>query len=174
MRQLARISLFGLMLLAVSTAQAGHESSPPPAAFSGSYSVTFNVTNVKNFKPTRWVYNLPKACAAPCKLITFRQRLVSEKAWRSFILVYNWNGSLYALRPRTQRSIADCVNRAGKTARRGYDAVSTQSIRPAKSINGRVVRFTGTGKDVYRPNAVGRKAGCVAGTYVFAFTGSTA
>jgi hypothetical protein len=173
-RQLAGIFLFVLILVAVSPAQAAYKSSPPPAAFSGTYSVTFHVTNVKNFKPTRWVYNLRKACAAPCKLIAFRQRLVSEKAWRSFILIYNWNGSSYAVHPRTQRSIADCANRAGKSIRRGYDVVSTQSIRPAKSINGRVVRFTGTGKDVYKPNAVGRRNGCVTGTYVFAFTGSTA
>lgn len=172
MQKLAAISLTGLVLLSVSTAQAGREAAPQ-VEFRGTYSVSFQVTNVKNIKPTRWIYNLPHPCTSPCKSISFRQHLASETAWRSFILVYSWNSSSYALRPRTQRSIADCVNRAGGTTRKGYDVVSTQAIRPAKSINRRVVSFTGTGKDIYTPNTAGRKAGCVAGTYVFAITGST-
>jgi len=45
-------------------------------------------------------------------------------------------------------------------------------LLPTTSTNGEVVRFTGTGKDQYNPNAAGRKAGCIAGACLFAFTGA--
>jgi len=57
--------------------------------------------------------------------------------------------------------------------RKGFDVTSTSTLRPARTTNGRVVRFTGTAEDAYVPNAAGRKAGCARGFYEFALTGSS-
>jgi hypothetical protein len=114
-----------------------------------------------------------KPCSSPCRSVSFHQRLASEKAWRSFILTYTWNGAGYAVAPRVQRGISDCRGAGGATVRKGYDVTSTQTLRVTTATNGRVVRFIGTGKDAYLLNAAGRKGGCAVGTYVFAITGAT-
>lgn len=161
------------LLFLTATAVGATRAAVPQVAFSGTYGVTYRVTNAKNFRPTHWIFGVTAACASPCRSVSFRQRLISEKTWRSFILAYTWNGAGYAIAPRVQRRISDCRSAADGTVRKGYDVTSTQTIRMAAVTNGRVVRFTGTGKDAYVPNAAGRKAGCAPGAYVFAIAGAT-
>jgi hypothetical protein len=146
----------------------------PHVALTGSYGVTYRVTNAKNFTPTRWTYRPSKPCASPCRSVSFQQRLASEKAWRPIILVYIWNGTGYALVPRVQRGYSDCVGKGGKSVKKGYDVTSTQMFRVTEVKHGRAVRFAGTGKDAYDLNAAGRKGGCTPGAYLFKMTGVTA
>jgi hypothetical protein len=140
-------------------------------SFSGSYAVTFRVTNAKTFAPSHWIFAPKPACASPCAAVSFQQRLTTEKTWRKFVLTYKWNGSAYAIASRTQRGIADCRSAAGTTVKTGYDVRSTSTLRPSKTTNGRVTSFTGANRDDYIPNATGRKKGCVAGTYTYALVG---
>jgi hypothetical protein len=163
-----------LALLVAGSATGGTRSGPLPVSFSGRYAVTYKVTNSKSFKPTHWIFGPKTACKRPCRSVSFRQRLASEKNWRPFILTYTWNGDGYAIAPRVQRSLADCRGAADQTIRKGFDVTSTSTIRPARTLNGRVVRFTGTAEDAYIPNAAGRKAGCARGFYEFALTGASA
>jgi hypothetical protein len=160
-------------LLTAAAAVGAQRAATPDVAFTGRYAVTFRVTNAKNFTPTRWIFGVTKPCNSPCRSVSFHQRLVSEKGWRSFVLTYTWRGAGYSLTPRVQRGLSDCRGAGGATVRKGYDVTSTQTLRMTNATNGRVVRFIGTGKDVYIPNAAGRKRGCVTGTYVFAITGAT-
>ena len=160
--------------LATGAAIAATHGGPLPVSFSGRYAVTYKVTNSKAFKPSRWIFGPTTACKRPCKRVSFRQRLAAEQKWRPFVLTYTWNGDGYALAPRVQRGLTDCRGAGHRTAKKGYDVTSTSTIRPAKTVNGRVVRFTGTAEDAYIPNAVGRKAGCARGFYEFALVGASA
>ena len=161
-----------LALVVAGSATGGTRGGPLPVSFSGRYAVTYKVTNSKSFKPTHWIFGPKTACKRPCRSVSFRQRLASEKNWRPFILTYTWNGDGYALAPRVQRGLADCRGAADQTIRKGFDVTSTSTIRPARTLDGRVVRFTGTAEDAYIPNAAGRKAGCARGFYEFALTGA--
>src|SRR3954470_268647 len=156
----ARLTVALAALVVVGAATAAADSGPLRVSFSGRYAVTYKVTNVKSLKPTRWLFSPSTTCKSPCRAVSFRQRLAAEKRWRAFILTYTWNGDGYALARRVQRGLADCRGAADQTVHKGFDVTSTSTIRPAKTLNGRVVRFTGTAEDAYVPNAAGRKAGC--------------
>jgi len=163
----------GALLLVAGNASGRERTGVLPVSFSGSYAVTYRVTNSTAFKPSHWLFGVKTACKSPCRAVSFRERLATEQTWRPFILTYTWNGSGYALVPRVQRGLTDCRSAAGKTVRKGFDVTSTSTLRPARTTNGRVVRFTGTAEDAYVPNAAGRKAGCARGFYEFALTGSS-
>jgi hypothetical protein len=97
--------------------------------------------------------------------VSFRVRLDSEKSWRSGFLKFRWNGGAYATAQARKVRAADCYAKSGARGKKGYDIISTQSFRITAVSNGRVVRFRGDAKDVYVPNAAGRKAGCYRGVY---------
>ena len=160
------------VLSVAATAFGGSPPAPPPVSFSGSYAVNYKVTNVGNLAPTHWLFAVKTACANPCRAVSFRFRLKSEKAWHKHISVYTWNGKGDYVRPaEVFRGYAGCKGKAGGSVPKGYDVKNTSAIRLKTSVNGRVMRFTGVAQDAYVPNAAGRKAGCAPGSYEYAFTG---
>lgn len=160
-----------ILAVSASSAFAAHRA-VPKIGFSGSYSFAFKITNVKNVKPTRWTYGVIKRCSSPCRAVAFHLRLPTETTWRRTVQVYTWNGSDYAVAPRVQRGIAGCAGRAGSSVSKGYDVTTTISFHVTATTKGRALRVAGTGTDRYVPNAAGKKAGCKAGSYVFAVNAS--
>jgi hypothetical protein len=146
-------------------------AAPVRGAFTGTYEATYRVTNLKNGNSYRYVLSPRSVCSSPCRSVSFRVRLVSEKAWRSGFLKFHWNGGAYTTAPARKVRAADCYAKSGEKGTKGYDIISTQSFRIAVVSNGRVARFRGEAKDVYVPNATGRKAGCYRGIYDYAITG---
>lgn len=162
------------VLSVTATALGASPPPPPPVSFSGSYAVTYTVTNAKNFKPTHWVFNVTTPCASPCRAFSFRSRLKSAKAWSKRNSVYTWNGKGEYVKPaRRLRGYSDCKGSTGGNVQKGYDVVGRAAIRLKTSVDGRVTRFTGAAEDAYVPNAAGLKAGCVGGAYEYALTGVT-
>ena len=54
--------------------------------------------------------------------------------------------------------------------KKGYDVRGSYKLRVRVVSQGRVTRWTGSGKDVFVPNAAGRNRHCAGGTYVYAYT----
>ncbi|MBA3844301.1 MAG: hypothetical protein H0X39_17070 [Actinobacteria bacterium] len=170
----ATIAIVSLLCSIVAGAgSAASRVATPPVSFTGTYVVTFRVTNTTGFKPTTWIYGVVSACTRPCKSVSFHQRLASETSWRSFVLTYNWSGSAYEITPRVQKGMSDCRGTKGAAVKRGYDVVSTQTFRPTRVVNGRAVAFSGRGLDAYKVNDRGRRGGCTAGAYTFALSGKS-
>ena len=162
------------VLASVSPGMSAQGATVPRMSFSGDYTVTFRVTNVKGSPPTVWVYQAKAPCVVPCSKLSFRLRLKTEKQWRHTSSTFHWTGRRnYETAPKTLRNYADCRSKSGARTRTGYDVTGRQAILMTRAVNGRVTEFTGSGTDTYKPNAKGRKSGCVAGTYVFAITGAS-
>ena len=169
-RQLV-VSSAALVVLTCGTSAAA-ASPAPPVSFSGTYAVSYKVTNGGNFPPFKWVFSVARACASPCRAVSFRYRLASEKTWHKHVYVFTWNGRGEYVRPPEHFSgYADCQGKAGGKVSKGYDVESTSAIRLGTSVNGRVTRFTGAAADAYVPNAAGLKAGCTPGSYQYALAG---
>jgi hypothetical protein len=165
------LGVTGAVLIWVGVAVAARATNPPAAAFSGTYKVTIRTTNAK-LATTHWIYAPRRRCAGPCYAVTFRQRLVSEKSWRSSLLAFRWKGTAYAF-SRKLPKFADCRGRSGQgsAVKKGYDVTSSLKFVVHAITNGRVTRLSGTGKDSYVPNAIGRKHHCVAGAYLYKLSG---
>ncbi len=71
----------------------------------------------------------------------------------------------------TFQKVADCVSKSGGTVKKGYDGTSSQTFQVRAVTKGRVVRWSGGGKDSFVPNAVGRKQHCSAGAYHYTLSG---
>ena len=140
-------------------------ASPPAGAFAGDYKVTVQVTNTKG-APSHWIYEARPRCAGPCHAVTFRDRLASEKSWRSHSSTFRWNGKAYAV-SRTLPKYADCRGKSGATVKKGYDVTSSLKFEVRVVTNGRVTQWSGTGRDNYVPNAAGRAHHCPAGAYLY-------
>jgi hypothetical protein len=146
-------------------AAAARTANPPAGAFTGDYKVTVQVTNAKA-APSHWIYGARPRCAGPCHAVTFRDRLVSEKSWRSASPTFRWNGKAYAY-SKTFPKYADCRARSGATVTKGYDVTSSEKFEIRAVTNGRVTRWSGTDRDSYVPNAAGRAHHCSAGVYLY-------
>lgn len=140
-----------------------------PSAAVGSYTVTYRATNDATVKPSTWNYRVVGACRiGSCTTLTMRVRLVSEARERSTPARMTWDGGAFRRSGRISAA-SSCAGRR-KTVPGGYDVVYSEIWRPRSAAGGRVTRFAGRGRDRYVPNAAGRRAGCVAGTYMFAIT----
>lgn len=166
-----RLAVIGVMLFWVGVAFGAREGNPPAGTFAGRYKITIRITNTRS-TPTHWIYAAQPPCSSLCRAVSFRQRLVSEKSWRSTVLTFRWNGKAYALSKFFPTS-ADCRAKSGRTVKKGYDVTSSQQFRIRTVTDGRVVQWVGTGQDVYVPNAAGRQHHCVKGTYLYSLKGVT-
>jgi len=133
-------------LLAAALAPALAAAPAPSARVAGSYAFVYRVTNLKDAKATRWVYRIVTPCKAPCASFAVQGRLTSEKKERAFVNTYRWNGKGFRL-VKTLHGASTCVGRGGKRIKRGYDIVSSQSLKPSKIARGLVVAMTGSGLD---------------------------
>jgi len=160
-----RLAVIAAMLIWIGAAFGAHARNPLPGAFSGSYKVTVKATNTKA-TPTRWIYAARPSCSSLCHAVTFRDRLVSEKSWRKTAVTFRWNGKEYALSKKLP-NYSDCRAKSGSTVKKGYDVTSKLQFRIRTVTSGRIVRWLGTGRDDYVPNAAGRKHHCTAGAYLY-------
>lgn len=140
-----------------------------PSTVVGAYSVTYRATNDDAVAPSRWNYRVVGACRiGSCTTLTMRVRLASEARERSTPARMSWDGSAFRRSGRISAA-SSCAGRR-KTVAGGYDVVYSEIWRVRSTAGGRVTRFAGRGRDRYVPNAAGRRAGCVRGTYMFAIT----
>lgn len=158
-----------MLLLWGGVAFGASAGSPPAGTWSGHYKVTIKITNTRS-TPSHWIYAAQPRCSSLCRALRFRQRLASEKSWRTAVLNLSWNGKAYTLLKKFPKS-ADCYPKSGGTVKQGYDVIGYQRFNSRTVSKGRVTRWSGTGKDSYVLNAKGRAHHCIAGVYLYAFTG---
>jgi hypothetical protein len=156
-------------LIWAGVAVAARAGNPIPGTFSGSYKVTIRVTNTKS-TPSHWIFGAHPTCSSPCRAVSFRERLVSEKSWRKGTQTFRWSGKAYVV-AKMLRKHADCVGKSGATVKKGYDVRSAERFRIHVVSGGRVTQWLGNGRDDYIPNAAGKAHHCTAGAYLYALKG---
>src|SRR5689334_388480 len=130
--RLRRLLTGFLALGAAVVTVAGAAAHAPAARFAGSYAVTFRVTNA-HVASTHFVFAPTSRCAGPCSTVSFHQRLSTETTWRATVLRYTLGAKGYGLR-RVLPRFANCSAPGGKTVARGFDVVSTQTLRVTRTV----------------------------------------